>query len=206
MHATFSTDWGLLKETSKIPLKEIQTSGALAPQTPCSHRRVSQLACQATAFVCPLRGPSHPREWTHPQRPWRWSEEGAGSHRECNSIAALCDATKEPVRAEDWEWDNQSSADTLGYNRPDAGNRFFGYKFPMEPESVGEHSQGKQVCRSPGNKGGPSNERLELTLLSIFWTRSTNVTDLESGAHRHANCQDITCVVGTSFPFLENYW
>lgn len=72
------------------PLKEIQTSGALAPQTPCSHRRVSQLACQATAFVCPLHSPNHPREWTHPQRPYRWSEEGAGCYRECNSIAALC--------------------------------------------------------------------------------------------------------------------
>lgn len=54
--------------------------------------------------------------------------------------------TKEPVRVEDWEWDNQNSADTLGYNRPDAGNEFFGYKFPMEPESVREHTQNKQVC------------------------------------------------------------
>lgn len=204
MHATFSTDWGLLKETSKTPLKEIQTSGALAPQTPCSHRRVSQLACQATAFVCPLRGPSHPREWTHPQRPWRWSEEGAGSHRECNSIAALCDATKEPVRAEDWEWDNQSSADTLGYNRPDAGNRFFGYKFPMEPESVGEHSQGKQVCRSPGNKGGAVQRAAGINITQHLLNTQHKCDRF--GAHRHANCQDITCVVGTCFPFLGNYW
>lgn len=42
----------------------------------------------------------------------------------------------------------------LGYNRPDTGNEFFGYRFPVEPESVCEHTQNEQVCSLQENKSG----------------------------------------------------
>ena len=73
------------------PLKETQTSGALTPQTPRSHRRTSELPCQATTFVCPLYRLNRPTERTHPRRPWRSSEEGVGSRRALNATQSpLC--------------------------------------------------------------------------------------------------------------------
>lgn len=75
-------------------LKETQNSGALTPQTPHSHRRTSQLPCQPTAFVCPLRGLNCPTEWTRPRWLWCSSEEGVGSRTEHNSMPSLCEQHK----------------------------------------------------------------------------------------------------------------
>lgn len=82
-----------------------------------------------------------------------------------------------------WEWrrGRQPELRKLGYNRPDAGNEFFGYRFPMEPESVCEHTQDKQVCRSPGNKGGCPTTNIAQHLLNMqhkcdrftVWSSST---------------------------------
>lgn len=87
------------------PLKETQTPGALGPQTPRSHRRVSQLPCQATTFVCPLCRLNRPTERTHPQPARRSTEEGVGSRKALSATQSpLCvSGTKEPVRVEQWE-------------------------------------------------------------------------------------------------------
>ncbi len=120
------------------PSKETQTSGALTPQTPCSHRGASQFPCQATTFVCPpLRSLNCPTERTHPRRPWCFSEEGVGSRRALNATQSpLCvTGTKGPVRVKEWEWAGWSSAQALGWSWPAAGNVLSGYLFPMELES-----------------------------------------------------------------------
>lgn len=60
----------------------------------------------------------------------------------------------------------------LGHNRPDTGNGFFGYRFPVEPESLCEHTQIKQVCSLRKTRADvqqlAENVQLESTILRIF--------------------------------------
>lgn len=93
------------------PFKETQTSGALAPQTPCSHRSLSCPARQQHLFVLCAVLTAQENEHTLNDHTARL-ERGQGAIENATQSLLCVNGTKEPVRVEEWEWDNQDSGTT----------------------------------------------------------------------------------------------